>query len=99
MKIVILCASLLAGGCASVGRVCDEIQINEEYEHVSHPLAGWPFGAKGEEDALHQLNTIGRCTRGRTYVEGAIGYKLTDGGFYGPDLTGTLRVGVNLWKQ
>lgn len=99
MKTITLAAVVLLSGCSTVGRVCDEIQINEEYEHVSHPLAGYPFGEAVEEDALHTLNTIGRCSMGRTYIEGGLGYKIRDGGFYGPDLTGTLRVGVNLWKR
>lgn len=86
------------GGCGTVGRMCDEARVGLEYEHVSHPFAGYPFGAAVEEDALHTVGTIGRCSMGRTYLEGGVGYKVRDGGFYGPDLTGVVRVGVTLWK-
>jgi hypothetical protein len=98
-RILIFTASLALSGCSTVGRVCDEASLGAEYEHVSHPFAGYPFGEKVEEDALHTVGTIGRCSMGRAYVEGGVGYKVRDGGFYGPDLTGTLRVGVTLWES
>lgn len=95
--------SLLAGvlalsGCSVIGGVCDQAQISVEYTHVSHPLAGAPFGPRTEEDALHTVGPVGRCDMGRAYVEGGLGYKVRDGGFYGPDLTGSFNVGVKLWE-
>lgn len=99
MKVLILGLTVLAlGGCASVGRMCDEAGVGLEYEHVSHPFAGYPFGEAVEEDALHTAGVVGRCSMGRTYLEGGMGYKVRDGGFYGPDLTGVVRVGVTLWR-
>lgn len=89
---------LIAQGCMTVN-VCDRTTIGTEYEHVSHPLAGWPQGDRDEEDALHQLNGIGRCEMGRGYVEGGVGWKVRNGGFYGPEMTGTIRVGVRLWES
>lgn len=69
-----------------------------EWEHVSHPMAGPPFGLASDEDALDTINVIGRKDTGRFYVEAGLGYKLADAGFYGPELTFTSRIGVNLWS-
>lgn len=76
---------------------CTSMQV--EYEHVSHPFAGWPFGPASEEDTLDQVNAcLLRSTqtseRVRTYGASCLGYRLTDGGFYGPSLTGGFRAGV-----
>ncbi len=98
-RILIVGMMLGLGGCAGAGHVCDEMSLRGEYEHVSHPFAGFPFGAKDEEDALHTIGTVGRCSMGRGYVELGTGYKLREAGFYGPELTGTVRVGVELWKS
>jgi hypothetical protein len=68
-----------------------------ELEHISHPLSGRPFGPRFEEDSLNQLNVLGRWRRGRIYVEQGLGYNLRGrhgGGFYGPGLTYTGRVGI-----
>lgn len=80
----------LLGGCSSV-RV--------EHEHVSHPFAGPPFGPLTEEDSLDTVNVIARKEHGRFYIEAGLGYKVNDGGFHGPDLTFTSRVGVELWRK
>lgn len=64
-----------------------------EYEHVSHPLAGPPFGPENEEDWLDQLVIGAEWDKGGAYVQVGLGYVVTDGGFYGPPLTGTVRAG------
>lgn len=74
--------------------------VRAEVEHVSHPLAGWPVSAGSTEDGLSQFNVIGHWQTGRIYVENGIGYNLQGrdgGGFYGPGLTYTGRIGVQLW--
>jgi hypothetical protein len=73
-----------------------------ELEHVSHPLAGWPVSANNTEDGLSQLNVIGHWQSGRVYVEQGLGYNLqgeNGGGFYGPGLTYTGRIGVQFWSR
>lgn len=72
--------------------------IRTEYEHVSHPLAGWPFGPANEEDTLDVINaclvrSVQVSERVRSFGESCLGYRLTDGGFYGPELTGGFRAG------
>lgn len=86
MKTLLL-ASLLLTGCAT---------YRVEYEHVSHPLAGEPFGPQSEEDTLDQINLCGQKRYGRLYGDACLGYRLFDDGFYGPNLTGSVRVGVML---
>lgn len=84
-------------GCAALP---DSARV--EMEHVSHPLAGWPVSAKDTEDALNQANAILRWQRGRVYVEQGLGYNLkgeNGGGFYGPELTYTGRVGFEIWSR
>jgi|ERR1044072_80997 hypothetical protein len=86
-------------GCSVIGRMCDEKQVALQYTHVSHPFAGWPFGEKDEEDAVHTVGPVGRCTHGRSYVDIGVGYKVREAGFYGPEVTGTVNVGITLWKS
>lgn len=81
---------LLCSGCT---------YVRSEIEHVSHPFAGKPFGPASEEDTLNQANLcFGKeWTTGPKllwYTENCLGYKLTDGGVYGPDLTYTGRAGA-----
>lgn len=99
MKRIILIFGLgLVSGCSVIGGLCDEAKVSVEYTHISHPFAGAPFGPAVEEDAVHTAGPIGRCERGRGYVEVGTGWKLRQGGFYGPDLTGTLNIGMTLWE-
>lgn len=97
-RILVLTMCLMSTGCALTNH-CDRTSIRLEYEHVSHPLAGRPFGPEREEDSLNHVGPIGRCDVGRVYTELTLGYKLADGGFYGPKLTGGVRVGVELWSR
>lgn len=96
-KIAVLAAALALTGCVSAPH-----SVSTEIEHVSHPLAGWPVSASNTEDALSQANVIARWENGRVYVEHGLGYNLQGrdgGGFYGPGLTYTGRVGVKLWER
>ena len=86
--------ALMAGLWAMTATGCAGMRL--EVEHTSHPLAGPPFGERSEEDSLNTVNVIKRIQKGRVYAETGLGYKIGDGGFYGPDLTATVRVGVSL---
>lgn len=91
-------ALLATTGCASLD-VCQQAEIGAEHAHVSHPTVGRPFGPKTEEDSVNLVGLTGRCESGRVWTEVGMGYKFLDGGFYGPDLVSTLRVGVRLWEK
>lgn len=92
---LILVVAAILSGCASI--VPDAVR--GEWSHTSHVFAGPPFGPKYEEDSLDTANVIARWQNGRLYSEIGVGYKLADGGFFGPDLTFTSRIGVELWKK
>ena len=95
MKAIIVLTALALGGCAAMP---DRFSL--EAEHVSHPLAGWPVSANDTEDGLSQANLMLKWKRGRVYMEQGIGVNLqgeNGGGFYGPELTYTGRIGVDLW--
>lgn len=62
-------------------------------EHVSHPQAGPPFGSPREEDSLDTVNASLVWREGAWFVETGLGWQLADGGFYGPDLIFSARVG------
>jgi hypothetical protein len=97
MKTLALLIALSMTGCAVIP---DSTRL--ELEHVSHPLAGWPVSANNTEDGLSQVNLIGHWQSGRVYVEQGLGYNLqgeNGGGFYGPELTYTGRIGVMLWNR
>lgn len=95
MKKSIALAALLLSGCA----VTPEYS-GIEWEHISHPMAGPPFGPEDEEDALDHVNGYAGWHVGqRGYVEITSGYRLVDEGFYGPDWTGGIRVGVKIHGQ
>jgi hypothetical protein len=97
MKTLALLIALSMTGCAVIP---DSTRL--ELEHVSHPLAGWPVSANNTEDGLSQVNLITHWQSGRVYVEQGLGYNLqgeNGGGFYGPELTYTGRIGVLLWNR
>lgn len=97
-RIFVVGLMLMTSGCALTEH-CDSMSLRIEHEHVSHPLAGYPFGPASEEDALDHVGPVGRCTVGRGYVDMNLGWKIGDGGFYGPRLTGGVRIGVEIWKR
>lgn len=96
LGILTLIAAL--SGCGSVSPIKplkpDEYRV--EVEHVSHPFAGWPFGAADEEDALTQANFVAVKRFGNMSIEQGLGYKINEaslgGGFKGPRLTYTGRI-------
>ena len=76
----------LITGCANYAFV--------EAAETSHPLAGRPFGDPSEEDCARRVNAgLGREWPSGWYAEAAAGYKLKRCGFFGPRLTGDVRVG------
>lgn len=85
LRTFLVIASLAAAGCAPHA-------IRAEYEHISHPLAGPPFGPRSEEDALDHLAILARWHFELVTVDVGLGYKLVDGGMYGPKCTGIVRV-------
>jgi hypothetical protein len=64
-----------------------------EGEHVSHPTVGPPMGDASAEDSLNQLNALAEWRDGGAYLVTGLGYRIGDGGFYGPRLTFTARAG------
>ena len=94
-----LAAVATLSGCAVAERYCDRSQLAAESSHTSHPSAGWPNGPSNEEDSLDVVGLKGRCERGRVYIETGLGYKLRDGGFYGPEDVFTINAGVVLWNN
>jgi hypothetical protein len=98
MKRIVILASLVLSACTTL----HPDSVRTEFEHISHPLAGWPINASNNEDALTQANVIARWQSGRFYVENGLGWNVQGehgGGFYGPGLTYTVRVGVELWSR
>lgn len=96
--LAVIAAAALLSACTTL----PPDSLRAEAEHVSHPLAGWPVSASNTEDALTQVNVIGRWQRDRFYVEHGLGWNIqgaNGGGFYGPGLTYTGRVGIELWSK
>lgn len=97
MKSLTLFLAVFLSGCA-----LSPTSARVELEHVSHPLAGWPVSANDTEDGLSQANVILHWQSGRVYVENGIGVNLqgeNGGGFYGPGLTYTGRIGYQFWSR
>lgn len=90
---------LATTGCGSLD-VCERVEAGLAADHVSHPTAGRPFGPKTEEDSLNTVGGYGRCSFSQgVWTEVGLGWKVGDGGFYGPDMVSELRVGVKLWER
>lgn len=70
-----------------------------DVEHISHPLAGPPFGPTSDEDSLNHIRGFVGWRHGRAFCEVSLGYKLTDGGFYGPRMTANANVGLMLFGE
>jgi len=68
--------------------------IRTEWTHTSHAQVGPPFSARTDEDSLNTLGVIARWQHNGWYAEMGPAYKLADGGFYGPDLAFTSRIGL-----
>lgn len=94
----LIVAAMFLGACTTL----QPGSVRTELEHISHPLAGWPVNASNNEDGLTQANVIARWQSGRFYVENGLGWNVqgeNGGGFYGPGLTYTGRVGVEIWSR
>lgn len=95
--LIVLLIVVACSGCSVM-----PTSLRAEVEHVSHPLAGWPVSADNTEDGLSQVNVIAHWQRGHVYIENGLGYNLQGaggGGFYGPALTYTGRIGVEIWAR
>jgi hypothetical protein len=89
-RLLLILAATSLTGCAAPS-------VLVELEHVSHPLVGWPINPEdGVEDELTQVSTALRFRKGGLYADAGLGLNLFGAngmGFYGPALTGTIRVG------
>lgn len=86
VRSLVVLAALSLAGCVNYGSL--------EMAHSSHPFAGEPFGDRTEEDSFNRANAcIGHDNSSGWYAESCLGYKIGDGGFYGPRLTFDGRVG------
>ncbi len=94
-KIVVVGLLLIAAGL--LGSLSGCTSLSMEAQHVSHPLAGPPFGPITDEDSLDAINACAQRETKKWYVEQCIGYVYTDGGFYGPKLIWQGRFGRK-WK-
>lgn len=90
--------ALSASGCAVTPGDGFDVQpdvIRVEHMHVSHPLAGPPFGSKDDEEWLDVFQVSFKYDLpGRAYTEFGCGVKLWDSGFYGPREVCTIRTGL-----
>lgn len=90
LRVIIAVALLLVvSGCASLHPDAGRVY----WGHVSHPQVGPPFGQRHEEDSLDTLNAALVWRDGAWFVETGLGWKLVDGGVYGPDLVFSSRIG------
>lgn len=71
------------------------------YDHVSHPLLGKPFGPESEEGTIDSVGTTCRWERkqGRVFFESGLSYMWPDSDLYGDDLLFNSRVGVKIWEK
>lgn len=93
--VVTLIAALALSACST---------YKAEWQHISHPFAGPPFGPTSEEDSLDHIQVCGVRRYAfnqwtQAYAESCVGYVLADGGFYGPNLTGGVRVGIEIGRD
>lgn len=87
-KLAALASALALVGCSTVAPT----HAVGGVQHISHPLAGWPFGPVTEEDTLDQvcgglLWVRERPNGGEVIIDQRLCQKLRDGGFFGPKLS------------
>lgn len=98
MRLTSLLVSALAlGGCAVVPQT-----VRVEYEHISHPGAGWPVERQSAtvDNTVDHIVLSGGWTLGGVDVTVGVGRKIVpyrESGFKGPKTTGVLRVG-RTWR-
>lgn len=67
---------------------------NIEFEHISHPGSGWPFGPSTEEATLTQFAGTLTWETDIGYLSTGLGYNIDrSGDFYGSRVTGSFRIG------
>lgn len=69
------------------------------YDHVSHPRKGEPFGPATEEGTIDSVGATCRWERGRLFMESGLSYMWPDSDLYGDDLLYNGRIGVKLWER
>jgi hypothetical protein len=90
-RLLILLTTAALAGCAAPA-------VLVEFEHISHPLSGWPVERQSGvgEDDVTQIGAALRYRKAGWYADLGIGANLegkNGGGFKGPALTGTVRLG------
>lgn len=83
-------------GCAVVP---SPDQCFANYDHVSHPLQGEPFGPKTEEGTIDSVGGTCRWERGRMFFESGLSYSWPDSDLYGDDLLFNSRVAIKIWEK
>ena len=95
MKRALLLSVLVLPGCVSLAP--DAIRPN--IQHISHPLAGRPFGPKEEEDCYQAAGASLIWQRGNLYIEQGLARKIATAncdGFYGPKLSYSGQIGYTI---
>lgn len=69
------------------------------YDHVSHPLQGQPFGPKTEEGTIDSIGGTCRWEKGRVFIESGLSYMWPDSDLYGDDLLFNSRVAYKIWER
>ncbi len=69
------------------------------YDHVSHPLLGVPFGPETEEGTIDSIGTTCRWDHGRVFLESGLSYMIPDSDLYGDDFLFNSRIAVKIWER
>lgn len=69
------------------------------YDHVSHPLQGPPFGPPEEEGTIDSVGGTCRWERGRVFFESGLSYSWPDSDLYGDDLLFNGRIAYKIWER
>lgn len=95
--------SVLAAGLLALLQACAIVPAPTacfaNYDHVSHPLRGEPFGPPTEEDALDSLGTTCRWEKDRLFFESGLSYMWPGSDLYGDDLLFNGRVAYKIWER
>lgn len=94
--VMALLALAALSGCASLPapKTCFA-----NYDHVSHPLQGQPFGPKTEEGTIDSVGATCRWEKGRVFMESGLSYMWPDSDLYGDDLLFNSRIAVKIWER
>lgn len=69
------------------------------YDHLSHPLQGPPFGPDTEEGTIDTVGGTCRWEKGRVFVESGLSYLWPGSDLYGDDLLFNSRVAFKIWEK